>query len=187
MKRVTGHRSHINENIYKNKKNHPISSNIHSLATENKAIHSLWRGEGVQNQREEEDLHYNMQVQNGTGSGIQRKSSSVVMLHINYEIELKLSWKMISENDVSASFANIWDYVSGKNYWLGGENFASGGLVFEWHASKKSLSYTNWAPTQPDDTHVDICVMYWSDDTYSPLKWADNWCYEHHGFICERV
>ena len=74
--------NNINNAIYMNKTNHPISSNSHPLATANKAIHSLKRGRGVKKQREHRIILTKYEAVHPTDVSENNSSSGMLILLI---------------------------------------------------------------------------------------------------------
>lgn len=52
-----------------------------------------------------------------------------------------------------------------------------------WTTNTRLMSYTNWAPTQPD-SEMEACVEMFPVSRL--LKWNNRQCYLSRPFICER-
>lgn len=73
-----------------------------------------------------------------------------------------------------------------ESFWIGAKDF-SGGDVFEWvDSTPVDLNNGDWNPGQPnhfDGGHIQDCANMWSPDD---LRWHDDMCAKHLGFVCER-
>lgn len=83
------------------------------------------------------------------------------------------------------TFKNIFsgNYNPGL-FWIGASDLASEGNWL-WLPSKQKFSYSNWAPTEPDNiNYYEHCALI---DLHRGYKWSDDNCEERRNFICETI
>lgn len=69
-------------------------------------------------------------------------------------------------------------------FWIGASDLASEGNWL-WLPSKQKFSYSNWAPTEPDNiNYYEHCALI---DLHRGYKWSDANCEERRNFICETI
>lgn len=67
-------------------------------------------------------------------------------------------------------------------FWIGASDLANEGQWL-WLPSKAKVSYSNWAPSEPDNSnYYQHCALL---DIHRDYKWGDDNCEENRNFICE--
>ncbi|XP_062568465.1 perlucin-like protein [Saccostrea cucullata] len=69
-----------------------------------------------------------------------------------------------------------------SDFWIGLTDDSSEGN-WEWLPSGNTVSFSDWAPGQPDNGHNEDCVLLSHSKHY---HWNDDQCDNSHYFICER-
>lgn len=78
------------------------------------------------------------------------------------------------------TFLLNWASSMGWDVWFG--LYRDSLCVWRW-VTAEPVSYTNWAPGQPDGSCPDQeCGQYWSEGSY---RWDNNWCDRCRGYFCE--
>ncbi|XP_048245431.1 perlucin-like [Haliotis rufescens] len=83
------------------------------------------------------------------------------------------------EDDFIRHFA----LVRGKAelYFLGGSELRQSGR-WSWNGEEQQMTYTNWAPGQPNYLDKEHCIVLWKHVNY---QWADFYCDHALNYICE--
>ncbi|XP_048240318.1 perlucin-like [Haliotis rufescens] len=74
------------------------------------------------------------------------------------------------------------DIGANMQTWIGGSDVEIEG-IWKWASSGERVTYTNWAPTEPDETGD--CMVIWPAGGYN-YRWADYPCHSLAKFICEK-
>eukprot|EP00964_Phaeocystis_antarctica_P054976 scaffold32325_cov65-Phaeocystis_antarctica.AAC.1 len=70
--------------------------------------------------------------------------------------------------------------AAGNHVWIGGTDAASEG-AWVWSPSNTPLSYTNWYPSEPNNSGGEDCLM----GNYGG-KWNDGTCTEKNKYVCQQ-